>query len=319
MLPALLAAVSSQPLAAQGGAPLGVAAYDSAFYAWERGDYVEALMRLDRLLGGADAARYHDAAAELTGEVHVTRELAVDGRAVRWSPDSRHAAWESGTGAARRTHVVALAAGTIGDVVVLEGTGAAFDGAGRVGWIGGAGAVVVRDLASGRDTRIETPGINSQAVIFRPGHAGVFVVAPSGGGSNDVYRIDGGAPERLTQGPGTKTALRWVTSDLLLYGIDRGSFAIEDVNTGSVRTVAGAGATASADGSTVAWIAEEDGLNVLRVFRAADGAPRALVRTADALAAPALSRDGRRIVVQRMPREDWELFRSMWRRLPRRG
>jgi Tol biopolymer transport system component len=305
---ALLLVLQPPPALGQAGRPIGDAAYDSAFFAWERGDYPDALRRLERLLGGLGGERYLLPAAELTGEVFPTRQLATDGRVVRWSPDSRHVAYEVGTGAQRRTHIVTVAGPEPRPVAVVEGTGLVFDDGGRAAYIAGSPAgVVVRDLASGREQRLDTSGLNVQVVTIRP-DGGIYALAPTGSGASDLYRVGTSPPERVTRGEGTKTSPVWVTSELVLYAIDRGTFAIEDVEAGTTRRIAGSGATASRDGSTVAWIAQDGGENVLRAFRAGQAVPTEVVRTADALAAPSLSRDGRRITYQRMPRADWEIY-----------
>ncbi|CAN5890115.1 hypothetical protein BH23GEM9_BH23GEM9_01540 [soil metagenome] len=295
---------------AQVGRPLGDPAFDSTFFAWERGDYPDALRRLERLLTGAAASHYHAAAAELTGELFVTHEVAPDGRAARWSPDSRHAAFEVGTGAARRTHIVAINEGGVRQVAVVEGSGAAFDDRGRVAYVGGSpAAVVVRDLASGRETQSSAAGLTVQAVLFRPGEEAAYVVAPTGSGASDIYRLGAGAPERVTRGSGTKTSPVWLRGDRVLYTIDRQSFAIEDLRSATVHPFSGTGVTVSADGGSVAWVGRDGGSNAIMIV-AAEGAltPRPVVRSADALQAPALSASGRMLTYQGMPREDWEIY-----------
>src|SRR5687768_11026898 len=104
VLSAVCAAALLTPCAAaaQAGAPIGDAAYDSAYFAWERGDFAGALTRLQRLLQGAGGARYLAHAAELTGERYVTLEVTADGREPVWSPDSRLIGYESGAGAQRQ-------------------------------------------------------------------------------------------------------------------------------------------------------------------------------------------------------------------------
>ncbi|HSJ25985.1 MAG TPA: M28 family peptidase, partial [Longimicrobiales bacterium] len=310
-IPAIAAAALLAPsvLSAQVGGPVRDAAYDSAFFAWEAGDYPDALGRLDRLLAGGGGARYLRPTAELTGEVYVTTELARDGRLVRWSPDSRHAVFEVGTGAARRTHVHEVTATGTREVAVLEGGAAAFDGRGRVAYVGGTpGSVQVLDLASSRTTAVAAPGLTVQSILFRDGSDAIYVVAPTGSGASDVYRLGAGAPERVTRGEGTKTAPVWLAGNRVLYSVDRQTFVIEDLGSGAARSFSGAGVTVSADGGTVAWVTPGDDVNVLHVLGAGDSAPRAVVRTPDALAAPSLSRDGGRVAYQRMLREDWELF-----------
>jgi DNA-binding beta-propeller fold protein YncE len=309
LLPATAALLTPAALHAQHGAPMGDVAYDSVFYAWEAGDYPDALHRLDRLLSAPDASRYLHAAAELTGEVFRTTELTTDGLAVRWSPDSRHAAFEAGTGVQRRTHVYAFDGGRAREVAVLNGAGLAFDGDGRAAYVAGdANTVTVRDLTSGRETQFAAQGLTVQSIAFRPGDASVFVLAPTGAAASDVYRLGAGAPERITRGPGAKTNPVWLSDGRVLYGIDRQTFGVEDLRTGATLTISGSGAAASADGSTIAWVEQDGGESVLRVLRAGDAGPRTVLRSRDALSSPALSRDGRRIVYQRMPREDWELY-----------
>jgi Tol biopolymer transport system component len=301
--------LAPHPLQGQVGGPIRDAAYDSAFFAWEAGDYPDALARLERLLAGPRGASLLRPAAELTGELFLTVELAEDGRAIRWSPDSRHVAFEVGTGAQRRTHVHEVQAGGTRQVALLEGAGAAFDGQGRVAWAGGApGSVSVRDLAGGRVTQVPAPGLTIQSITFRPGDGSIYVVAPSGPGSSDVFRLGAGAPQRVTRGEGTKTAPVWLSGDRVLYLVDRQSFAIEDLEGGAVRAFSGTGVTVSADGSTVAWISQSGGVSVLQVLPTGAATPVVALRTGDALSAPSLSRDGRRVVVQRMLREDWELY-----------
>jgi Tol biopolymer transport system component len=292
----------------QVGGPIRDAAYDSAFFAWEAGDYPDALTRLQRLLSGADGARYVRPAAELTGEVFMTVELAPDGRAVRWSPDSRYAAFEVGTGADRRTHV--FAAGDMrSEIAVVRGSGLAFDDRGRMAWVGGGpGSVTLQELSTGQVTQMPAPGLTVQSVFFRPGDAAVYVMAPTGAGSSDVHRLGGGTPERVTRGAGTKTNPVWLTDDRILYSVDRQTFAIEDLGSGMVRGFSGIGVTASADGSTVAWVSPGEGQNTIQLLRGSDAAPRTVVRTSEALSNPSLSRDGTRMAYQRMPREDWEVY-----------
>lgn len=308
----VLAAAALLPTSAvhgQVGGPIRDAAYDSAFFAWEAGRYPDALQRLERLLAGPQGARYLQPAAELTGERFVTTELAVDGRLVRWSPDSRHVAFEVGTGAQRRTHVHEVTSSGTREVAVLEGGAVAFDGRGRVAWVGGSpDRVSVRDLSGGRVTEVAAPGLTVQSIVFREGDASVYVVAPTGAGASDVYRLGTGAPERVTRGDGTKTNPVWLSGERVLYSVDRQAFAIEDLRGGAARRIDGVGVTASADGSTVAWVVPGDGDNALYVLRASDAQPRAVLRTADALSSPSLSSDGGRVVFQRMPREDWELY-----------
>jgi hypothetical protein len=307
---AAVALLVPAPAAAQAGRPLGDAAYDSAFFAWEAGDYPAALRLLDRLLSGPGAERYVRAAAELTGEVYATTELTRDGRSPRWSPDGRYAAYETGAGGERRTHIVAVSGGGVREVAVVAGSGLVFDGAGREAYVGGSSSsVVVRDLSSGRETRVAAPGLTVQAVIFGPGDGAVHVLAASAGGGSDVYRLGDAPPVRVTRGDGPKSSPAWLADGTLLYVVDRQTFGLEDTRTGSVREQSGAAVTVSADGGTVAYVRRDGADHVIEVMRVADGlVPRQAVRRAQPAGSPALTRDGRRLAYQAMPREDWEIY-----------
>ena len=194
-------------LFAQAGGPVGHAAFDSAWYAWQAGSYVDALTSLDRLLDGPDAHRFLEPAAVLTGEVFRTVEVTTDGRSVAWSPDGRHVSWETGSGAERRAYVARIEDGRAAAAVALGGHSAAFDERGRVFYIqvpdspeltAARGAVqtavesrnsqeafrartrvsqleaagarlMFRDLATGTVSEVNVRGVVPQAVVFRAG------------------------------------------------------------------------------------------------------------------------------------------------------
>src|SRR5687767_2089268 len=67
------------------------ARYDTAFYAWQRGDYPTALAGFERLLTSPEGDRVLEPIALLTGELYRTISVARDGQAPRWSPDGRYA------------------------------------------------------------------------------------------------------------------------------------------------------------------------------------------------------------------------------------
>ncbi|HSK20026.1 MAG TPA: M20/M25/M40 family metallo-hydrolase [Longimicrobiales bacterium] len=332
---------------AQAGAPIGQAAFDSAYYAWQAGTYADALTQLDRLLSGPDAHRWLEPAAILTGELYSTVELAADGRSVAWSPDGRHVSWETGSGVDRRAHVARIEDGRVAGGIELEGHSPAFDGASRVYYItvpdspelaaaraavtaavesrnsqesfrarsrvsqleAAAARLMVRDAAGGAAAQVDLGGIIPQAVVMRPGDAGLHVLgAPAGAGdTNHLYRIADGAAQQLTTAEGPKRDVVFLTGERLLYGIDRQSFAIQDLATSTVTTHQGTQVTVSGDGSTVAFVRQDGDDNVITVLRA-DGTAHEAVRRSEPVSSPALSRDGSRIVYQAMPREDWELY-----------
>lgn len=349
-LAALAAALLFPSLShAQAGAPLGHAAFDSAWFAWQAGAYTDALSTLDRLLGDPDAHRIVEPAAVLTGELFHTAEIATDGRGLRWSPDGTHVSWETGSGSDRRAHVARVGPGGVDRTRALAGHSATFDGAGRVYYISvpetpelvearaavaaavqarnnqeafrargrvsqleAAGArLVAHDLGRGTETTVDLDGIIPQAVVSRPGDAALHVIgAPADAdNTNHVYRIGSTGAERVTTADGPKRDAVFLQGDRLLYSIDRQSFAIQDLVTGAVVTHRGAGVTTAGDGSVVAFVRQDNGENVISTI-AASGAVTDAVRSVRPLSAPALSNDGYRLAYQAMPREDWELYVS---------
>ncbi|MCI0434956.1 MAG: hypothetical protein L0271_15145, partial [Gemmatimonadetes bacterium] len=202
---AILASLVVLSCAAPAGAqaPAASVALDSAALAWQAGDYIPALERMQRLLRSADGAAVRSRIALLTGEEFESAILSSDARAPRWSPDGRHIAWESGAAGALRTHVMAIdpQTGATRRVAELQGYGAVFaaDGA-TVAWLnvpddhaltdaraaltdlsGQAAArqrqevarmeaerarVMVRDLRTGRDREVSAPGMTRGLLAY---------------------------------------------------------------------------------------------------------------------------------------------------------
>ena len=335
------------PSSAQAGAPVGHPALDSTYHAWRAGSYVDALTGLDRLLSGPDAHRFLEPAAILTGELFQTTELTVDGVRPAWSPDGRWVSWEAGSGANRRAYVAAVDDTGAEAPIELAGHSAMFDGTGsvyyitvpetpeliearaavaaaiearnnqeafrartRVSQLEAAGArLSKRELGTGRESIVDLGGVIPQAVVVRSGDAALHVLgAPAdAGNTNHLYRVTDGVPQPLTTADGPKRDPVFLAGDRLLYGIDRQSFAVQDLRTGDVTTHHGTQATVSADGSTIAFVREIDGQNGIVLLRE-DGEMIDAVRRSERVANPALSRDGTRLVYQAMPREDWELY-----------
>src|SRR5690606_12145028 len=103
-----LATVAAFPAGAMAQAGPLELLYDSAYFAWDARDYPPSLRQLDRLLATPGSDEFVVRAAELTGEAYRSTELAVDGRALRWSADGRVVGFESGTGGERAIHVFAV-------------------------------------------------------------------------------------------------------------------------------------------------------------------------------------------------------------------
>ena len=121
-------------------------AYEEAYIAWDEGRYITALEGFARLLDSPGGEAYLERIAEVTGEVYHTAEIAPDGRAVRFGPDGRYAAYETGTGAARVTHVLSLENG-VRKIAEIEGAaGLVFSPDGeRVAYLAHSETRAVRD------------------------------------------------------------------------------------------------------------------------------------------------------------------------------
>jgi hypothetical protein len=127
-------------------------AFDSAAYAWEAGQYPEALERMARLLTGPHRDTLLAPIALLTGELYRTSQLAPDGANPRWSTDGRTLAYEIGVDPDRRSVLLELGdtpAGLPPDT--LQGYAATFapDGSEIAYLHRGGSAVVLRSLSGG--------------------------------------------------------------------------------------------------------------------------------------------------------------------------
>ena len=192
---------------------------DEARHAWEAGRYPEALGVLERLLTGPAADEILEPAALLTGELYRVTELAKDGRAVRWSPDGKWMAYETGTGAAARTHLVEVAGPSANAAAEVPGSALAFAPSGSeaayltlpdskalrdaVAAIpaptpeGDRAAqararaerarveaqhtrIVVRDLVRGRERQLAPTGLGVTGLLYGPADGALYVVAFAG-------------------------------------------------------------------------------------------------------------------------------------------
>jgi hypothetical protein len=128
----LLSVLLASPLAAQN--PAQQAAFDSAYFAWESGDYADALSRFGRILAGPARERYMEQIALITGELYRTVNVAPDGLDVRWAAAAPVAAFA--THGRRTMQVVAVDGDSVRTLARVEGTGMALapDGT-RAAWL----------------------------------------------------------------------------------------------------------------------------------------------------------------------------------------
>src|SRR6476659_1345762 len=90
--------------------PVPTAQFDSAYYAWQVGNYPDALQRFEKMLTGPRAADLLEPVALATGELFQTTELAPDGFQLRWSRDGKLLAFTSAVGSTRNIHLTSVAA-----------------------------------------------------------------------------------------------------------------------------------------------------------------------------------------------------------------
>ncbi|MFQ5571660.1 MAG: M20/M25/M40 family metallo-hydrolase [Rhodothermales bacterium] len=100
--------------------------YDDAYFAWDAGRYPAALDAFQQILQAPGGDRFLSPIALLTGELYRVDEVAPDGRALRWHPNGRFAAFETGDGTARVTHIVALEGHIAREVAAVAGYGLVF-------------------------------------------------------------------------------------------------------------------------------------------------------------------------------------------------
>jgi Tol biopolymer transport system component len=126
----------------------------------------------------------------------------------------------------------------------------------------------------------------------RPPDSGNAPNTNGGGGQGQGQRPQGGG-QAGPQGGGPPIAAT--------------KFGVVDLSARKATVVDGLAPTLSSDGSSVAYVARSGRENSLMVSPVG-GAPTAILKTADRIDAPAFSPAGDRLVYQKMPREDWEIY-----------
>ena len=221
--------------------------FETATLAWDRGDYVTALVAYKNLLSAPGGERWLEPIALQAGELFETREVTADGASPRFSPDGRFVAYETGAGTGRVTRVVESATG-FRVVAEVKGHSLAFlppsdrvaflktrpseeltqaqaelDKAGqtparfaaqqRLNWLQLKHVdVVTRSLPTGQEQVCPTDGLLKASVIANSDGRTIYVVGareddPS---RSDIYSIpvDCGQPVAVTKEPGYKTGVQ---------------------------------------------------------------------------------------------------------------
>ncbi len=340
--------------------------FDAAYYAWDAGRYVEALEIMERLLAGPSGDEMLEQIARLTGELFQVAEVAPDGQAVRWSPDGRYAVYEIASGTGLETQVVAFTEQGTRSVVRVSGRGLVFSPtSSEVAYIvvpdspelrtaraeverripptdrassrrqreeldrveAEHSQIVVRDLASGGERRVETGESAIYSLLYGVDGATIYFVGSEPGGADrtDLYAVGGSRPpRRITEAPGRKADPRLVLDGThVSYTIGSDSVGVIDLATGGAYYMRAQAPVISRDGGTLAFVESERGGTSIKVVSLSRGSEPATLVTAEypvsltssracaacpELSSIALSPDGRVVAFQAMPREDWELF-----------
>lgn len=346
--------------------------FEAAYLAWDRGDYIPALEGFARVLESPAGARYFERIALLTGEYFTTTEVAPDGRAPRLAPGGDWAAYETTTDGIRTTHLVELGNAQRRAPLALRGTALVFSPAGdraaylalretkeltaarrELGQLAPTdrqaqarqrtlisylevrdAEVVVRELRSGKEQRLNKGGLILAELAFSADGATVYATAAPDGEAtrSDIYALGAkAAPRALTEGPGHKLApVAARGGAYLVYQVsprgvvpqragaqglaqrastDLQQVVVHDLRSGEERSYPALGPAVAADGSAVAFLTRDGYEGVIQVLPLRDGAtPQDAVRTTDPISPPAISPDGRRVAYQKALREDWEIF-----------
>jgi hypothetical protein len=336
---------------------------------WERGDYLAALTTYLEILDSPAAPDALEEIARTTGELFHTIELTSDGANPAFSTDGQFIAYETGTSVGRRLRLArATSPGTV--PFEVAGWGAAFSPDGtRLAYLSIspsveldelqravdtaepaqrglamaalnqhlalASHIVVRELASGRETSLRAPDIRKTWIGVTADNV-ILVAGSPEEGPADIYVLAAGpdAPP-----PGTRSQPRLIptaegdtapvalnaSGTALLFtvrapGAGRGGgrgggqgpparFGLLSWPERTPTMLTGTAPSFSADGRRFTYVIRDGATS--HIMTAPVAAPNSATPAwsgGERVDAPALSPDGSRIAFQRMLREDWEFF-----------
>jgi Tol biopolymer transport system component len=334
---------------------------ESAGWAWERGDYVTALTTYLQVLDSPDASAAVETIALKTGELFHTTEITSDGTAPEFAPDGQHFLYESGPALSTQIRLFKTAPATATNE--FPGFGASFspDGskltylsltpsselkqlqasldeapqgerqqrqAAVTQRIAEEAQIVVRDLGTGSETRMDAGGLRKASLLVSTDGSVLFAGTPAGAlpaTPSQIYIASAGqAAAALTSDDGSKAPLALAaTGDALLFTIRTGgggrgrgggaagtpaTFGLIDLKVRRATTITGSAPAFSGDGRSLTYIDREGTSNRIVVAPVSDPTNGAIAHKGEErLDAPALSKDGERVVFQLMAKEDWEI------------
>jgi Tol biopolymer transport system component len=313
----------------------------AASLAWDRGDYVTALTIYLQVLDSPQGEEALELIALQTGELYHSTELTANGAAPAFSPDGRFLLYETGVGPARATRILP-ADGTTTPVAELPGFGAVFSPDGSTlaylslapreepaaaqsradrqpqqnaldQTVTALPRLIVRDVATGRETPFDTGAIRMTALAY--GAGAIFFSGTVADGPAQIYEFaEGRAPVARTAGDLDKVLVKMNAAGTALLFTTRGplpTFGLLSTADGRVTAITGSAPAFSGDGASFSYVSREGDENRVMIASTADPAGAAIVRKGpERMDAPALSHDGSRVAFQVMTKEDWEIYAS---------
>ena len=384
--PILILIVACVSMAAAPGALDG--RFEQAIQAWDRGDYVPALQGFEAILTSRDGDLWLERIALITGELYQVTEIAPDGSGLSFSPSGRYAAYETGTRPAVVTHIIdterqlakmadipgsnlifapgrdavaflrvretpeiAALRAEIGELSKTPAPDRQILAAKR-GQLSALEArntdIVLRDLASGREQRIEDEGLYKSGLAFSADGRELYLAGgrETDTASSEIYALsEGGKPRALTSGPGFKTnPIAIAGGKYLIFSIStqspfprsdsaqaggrqggppsggrgggggRGTgggreFAVFDIAGGSAARFTGSAPSIAAGGSALLFVSGTATESAIQYLKlAAPLAPATIRKSADRIASAAVSSDGAQVVFEMPFQRNGEIF-----------
>jgi Tol biopolymer transport system component len=322
-------------------------AYDQAVSEWARGAYPSAMQKLVAVLSASDADLYLERTALLTGELFRTAEITTDGRTVRWSPSGNFASYEVGSGRATVTRILEMKS-TPRQLAEVRGSNLVFaPGDQHAAYVAlrepqNDTVVLLRDLATQQERVLADRSFRVTSMTWADGKTLIVAAIEAGDArKSNLYSVstEGGGPTALAPEdsgkatpivvPGGRFVLFTVSAaNAVGAGGGRGGrggggggggrggapgrppmFGVLDLQSHTTRYINGTSLSVAANGSAVAYLTRSAGEFAINVLPLTGNDTATVVRrSADSLAAPALSPSGKVVAYQMMTEHDWDVY-----------